>query len=200
MCLQSFSSGLSVMQIDARMVTIHPDELAARLGAGTDASFSELLEAKLAELRQAASCRAVYREVPVQICENNCALGDFFAPVSKTLARSLEGCKRAYLFAATLGLSVDRLIARCGALSAAEQFMADALASALIEGVCDYAQAMLPSETAARCSPGYGDFDLGHQAKLLESIHADQTLGILLTTDTLMVPTKSVSAVIGIRI
>lgn len=200
MCRPSFNDeGLSVFSIAADAVHIDPRELAARLGADAEGAVAVLLEQQMGELRKAAVCRAVCRVVPVATEGPHCTLGGLLAPVSQTLARSLSGCRRAYLFAATLGLGVDRLIARQGALSAAGQFMLDAAASALIEGVCDHVQAGLPAVTAARCSPGYGDFDLEHQERLLHALHAERTIGLTLTEKKLMVPTKSVSAVIGIK-
>ena len=59
---------------------------------------------------------------------------------------------------------------------------------------------LFPGETlVTRYSPGYGDFTLSAQRELLEFIDAPRKVGVSLTDSLLMVPSKSVSAVIGVR-
>ena len=50
---------------------------------------------------------------------------------------------------------------------------------------------------APRFSPGYGDFPLECQGMLLEALEAGKRIGIKLTDSLLMMPSKSVSAVMG---
>ncbi len=50
-----------------------------------------------------------------------------------------------------------------------------------------------------RFSPGYGDLPLAFQRQLLDALQADRRIGIGLTDTLLMTPSKSVSAIIGIR-
>ena len=50
-----------------------------------------------------------------------------------------------------------------------------------------------------RFSPGYGDWALSAQRELLRMLDASRTVGVSLTDTMLMVPSKSVSAVIGVR-
>ena len=49
-----------------------------------------------------------------------------------------------------------------------------------------------------RFSPGYGDFPLSCQEGLLNGLQAGKRIGITLTEGSLMMPSKSVTAVIGI--
>ena len=49
-----------------------------------------------------------------------------------------------------------------------------------------------------RFSPGYGDFPLGCQPALLGGLEASKRVGITLTDSYLMMPSKSVTAVIGV--
>ena len=50
-----------------------------------------------------------------------------------------------------------------------------------------------------RFSPGYGDLALAHQKEVLKLLNAEKNVGITLTDTCLMVPTKSVSAIVGIK-
>ena len=57
-----------------------------------------------------------------------------------------------------------------------------------------------PGETlVSRFSPGYGDLPLGYQRTLLAILDTPRKIGVSLTDTLLMVPSKSVSAVVGVR-
>jgi cobalamin-dependent methionine synthase I len=49
-----------------------------------------------------------------------------------------------------------------------------------------------------RFSPGYGDLPLNVQAKFLEIMQASKKLGIYLNESDLMIPRKSVTAILGV--
>jgi cobalamin-dependent methionine synthase I len=50
-----------------------------------------------------------------------------------------------------------------------------------------------------RFSPGYGDFPLSYQRVLIDLLDAPRVLGVSVTPSDLLVPVKSVTAVVGIR-
>ena len=57
-----------------------------------------------------------------------------------------------------------------------------------------------PNESlVSRYSPGYGDFPLTAQRELLSLLDAPRKVGVSLTDTLLMVPSKSVSAIIGVK-
>ena len=123
---------------------------------------------------------------------------------SCALARTLRGCRHAFLFCATLGAGVDALLRRYSQTSGADALMAQAVATALVESYCDECQARLLAEPAVageklrfRFAPGYGDLSLETQRPLLEILDSARRAGIVLTETLLMVPSKSVSAIIG---
>lgn len=123
---------------------------------------------------------------------------------SRDLARVLAGCRHAFLFCATLGADVDALLRRYSQTSGADALMAQAAATAAIEAWCDACAEKLLAEPAVagerlrmRFSPGYGDLPLEAQRPLLQTLDSARRAGIVLTETCLMVPSKSVSAVIG---
>lgn len=122
---------------------------------------------------------------------------------SRRLADVLAGCDRAFIFAATLGTGVDALLRRYGATSAADLLIAQAAATALIEDLCDDCEAEIRREPSigllrARFSPGYGDLPLAAQRPLLAILDATRRIGISLTSADQMVPSKSVTAIVGV--
>ena len=125
---------------------------------------------------------------------------------SAALRRNLEGCEGAWLFAATLGAGVDRLISRLTALGRmSEALAAQAAAAAFIEDYCDEVNDALRDEAAAqgmklrpRFSPGYGDFSIEHQRDIARELDTAWRLGLTVTESLMLAPMKSVTAVIGV--
>ena len=108
------------------------------------------------------------------------------------------------LFAATVGLELDRRIAREGRLSPARGLLLQALGAERIEALCDaFCQAMEESLACQglfprpRFSPGYGDLPLECQAPLLQALDASRQIGVALNGSLLMSPSKSVTAIQG---
>lgn len=123
---------------------------------------------------------------------------------SNSLARTLRGCPHAFLFCGTLGADVDALLRRYSQTSAADALMAQAVATSAIEAYCNECESRLREEPAVageglrmRFSPGYGDLPLATQKPLLELLDSPRRVGVVLTEALLMIPSKSVSAIIG---
>ncbi len=124
---------------------------------------------------------------------------------SSTLAKRLAGCHGAYLVCGTIGTLFDALQRRTAAKSASDAFILQAIGAAAIEAWMDLVEneirrTLHPGETlVARYSPGYGDYPLEAQRDILSALDAPRTVGVALTDTLIMVPSKSVSAVIGVR-
>ncbi len=115
----------------------------------------------------------------------------------------LRGCSGAVLFAATLGIEADKLIKRKQITDITSALAADALASAAIEQVCNMAEeniaaALAPVNMTWRFSPGYGDLPLSLQPTFLSVLNAQKRIGLTVTDSLIMLPSKSVTAVIGL--
>lgn len=119
---------------------------------------------------------------------------------SADLTRCLRGTSEAYLFAATLGHEVDRLIRKYAALSASDLLIVQAIAATAIEQYIDNETASWGERLLPRYSPGYGDLPLSVQPDFLKTLDPKATLGITLTETFLMIPSKSVTAIIGIKL
>ena len=143
-----------------------------------------------------------WREVPLQVDGDTVDLG-FTVFTSRKLAQVLEGCDRAVIFAATVGLELDRLIARYGRLSPAKGLMMQALGAERIEALCDAFCAELERSCAPRVprrrfSPGYGDLPLEGPRAFFAALDCHKQIGLYLNESLLMSPTKSVTAIVGL--
>ena len=115
----------------------------------------------------------------------------------------LATCRSAAILVATLGIPFDTLVRHRQARDMAEAVMLDALGSAWIEAVCDEQERAIAAAHPGlyltdRFSPGYGDLPLSLQGALLGATEAGKRLGITLLPSDLMIPSKSVTAVIGL--
>lgn len=138
------------------------------------------------------------------VSEGAIASGGIRLPICGTLARHMAGCRDAYLACGTIGTGFDALQRRVSALSGADAFVMQAIGAAMIERLMDGAEDLMRQELApgeglvSRYSPGYGTFPLSAQRELLALLDAPRSIGVSLTDTLLMVPSKSVSAIIGI--
>ena len=124
---------------------------------------------------------------------------------SESLQRNLTGCDRIVVFAATVGLGLDRLIVRYSHLSPPKMLMLQALGAERIEALCDVFCQQLQQETeknglypVPRFSPGYGDFPLALQKEIFRVLDCPRKIGLTLNDSLLMSPSKSVTAIVGL--
>lgn len=146
----------------------------------------------------------VYREAELEFTENGIRAGNMSELLTGSdIARHLAGCTKAVLFAATLSAEADKLIRQAAVTDVAESFAIDCLCSAAVEQVCDAAEEEIFSVIEApyrtwRFSPGYGDLPLGIQGSFLKMLNAQRRIGLTVTDSMLLIPSKSVTALIGI--
>ena len=120
---------------------------------------------------------------------------------SRNLSKNLAGCKRVIFMAATHGQGVDMLIRRFSKTDMPMAVIADAVATAMIEQYCDEiceGHKQKGYNLRPRFSPGYGDFDIAHQKDFMNILDCRKKIGLTVTDGMMLVPSKSVTAVMGI--
>ena len=143
-----------------------------------------------------------------------------------SIAKHLEGCDQVAALAVTSGSEIDDLIRRAQIGNIAQAVVLDTGASVLAEQIADAAEETIrreilgqddgcqddgcqdgagcgssPSEQlwmTSRFSPGYGDLPLSYQRDLLTLTDAPRKIGLMLTSGNIMVPRKSITALIGL--
>lgn len=117
----------------------------------------------------------------------------------------LSGAHSVLLFACTLGSKADRIISELQATAPLDALLYGQCANTLIENAAQSVQELIAKQAAEdglfarmRFSPGYGDLPLSFQESLLNALEAQRKLGITTTPDHFMMPTKSISAVVGL--
>lgn len=115
------------------------------------------------------------------------------AKESESLARFLSGAEQTIVFAATVGLGIDRLINRYVGVSPVKALFFQAIGAERIEALCERFCKELGLKK--RFSPGYGDFALTAQREIFSLLGCEKRIGLSLTDSLLMTPTKSVTAI-----
>lgn len=162
---------------------------------------TELLRAEQAVLN-AARPRGLWRVFPLTR-EGDALSFAGLTLTSPALSRHLEGCRSVALLAVTLGLETDRLLQRTVLTDPGGAVLMQGCAAARLEQACDDFEeeiaAAYPGQfLRPRFSPGYADLPLDCQGKLLALLEAPKQIGLTVTAAQMLLPTKSVTALIGL--
>lgn len=153
------------------------------------------------ELEKVCSPRYTYEVFDILINETIIDFGVFKID-SLSLSKNLKNCSKCAVFASTLGTEADFLIRRYSKTSVTNSTIINACANSLIEEYCDQYQAEIEAKsggkTRARFSPGYGDLALEYQTDLVRVLNPAKKIGLTLSDSLILMPTKSVTALIGI--
>ena len=178
------------------------------LGCGSevpDEKTLEMADRAIELLSERCRPRSTSRIVEISAGTEGIRLEGGAVIYSESIARVMSGCSRMLVFGATLGTEADILIKRETAANIAMGAVMQAAAAAYIEEYCDMIQAELDERFKAegtplgdRFSPGYGDFALEYQRELFRILDCPRQIGLTLTDNYIMIPSKSVTAVIPI--
>ncbi len=140
-----------------------------------------------------------YRTFPVKT-EGDVITMDTLSFSSKDLAKNLKNATEVILFAATIGIDMDRLIQKYNRLSPTKALFFQAIGSERVESLCDTFCSFIgeTKKTFPRFSPGYGDLSLIIQKDIFRLLECEKNLGLSLNDSLLITPSKSVTAFMGI--
>ena len=152
-------------------------------------------------LRETAQPRAVWRVFDYRPGEP--LGGTAYIPEGEDVRAFLADCDQVILLAVTLGAGPDLLQRHLRLHDMSGALILDAAGSAAVENVCDnlcadLAAAFAPRHLTDRFSPGYGDMPLSDQFALFRVLDVSRRIGVTLSDSALMIPQKSVTALIGV--
>jgi hypothetical protein len=192
-------NGITSNIIPVEEIVLNDYEFAKRLNIKKGFA-SEEIDYNLERLKAVVNCKYAQTRAFVEHFDDdwlNCGFGMF---KSEKLVKNLKNCRETFVFAVTLGIGVDRLLNKLSALSVTDYFITDALASAMAEAAVDEAEKRIKGEVNCRprFSPGFGDFSIELQPKIIDLLNGQRLLGISVGKSLLMTPMKSVTAIMGI--
>lgn len=181
---------------------VNTNEILRYAGGCNNDDTIKLLNECLSEAQPLLNYKVCYKKLSLNISGNTCRF-DEFSISSKNLAKNLEDCNSVIIFAATIGLPLDRLIAKYSSIAPSKALFMQAIGAERIEALCDVfcndVKNALKIDLKPRFSAGYGDLPLDTQKLIFESLGCAKHIGLTLNDSLLMSPTKSVTAFVGIR-
>ncbi len=131
--------------------------------------------------------------------------GTSIALEGKDIFNHLKDAKKIAVLAVTLGINAEREILKFQQFDMVSAVISDAVFDAYIESVADSVQDEIENFAKkqnlfinSRFSPGYGDFPLDIQKGIADVLNLGKTIGLTVTESNLLIPRKSVTAVIGL--
>ncbi|HID0761693.1 TPA: methionine synthase [Clostridium botulinum] len=164
-----------------------------------------LIEECIKEIKTLVNLRSTYKYSKVEI-NNQVNLIDIDLKLEgKDITCHLEKSNKCCVMAATLGSEVDRKILYYEKVNMTKAVILDACATTAIEEYCDFIEDEVKKVVEKdqlninwRYSPGYGDLDISIQRNLLKSLDAERAIGLTVSSHNILIPRKSVTAIIGI--
>jgi hypothetical protein len=122
----------------------------------------------------------------------------------KDISSHLKHSKKCAILAATLGVSVDNRIRVLGKTDTTRAVILDSCATEAIESICNMVESQIKGiaekeglDINFRYSPGYGDLPINVQPGILNVLNAQNKIGLTCTENFILLPRKSVTAIIG---
>ncbi len=191
--------------LESEKLLIDENEVLRYMGMGGLKEFPEeilvLVKKGILELKEKMNLKACYEKYPVSLNGDEVNLG-FTTLNSLSLAKNLKNCREAIVFAATIGIDTDRILGKYSIISPSYANTLQAVGTAAIESFCDILMEYLSrkeGELCPRFSPGYGDLKLDVQNDILNKLESRKNIGLHITDSLIMIPSKSVSAIVGIK-
>ncbi|MFH1369003.1 MAG: vitamin B12 dependent-methionine synthase activation domain-containing protein [Elusimicrobiota bacterium] len=194
-------------------IDINPDKVLARLGytkgrTVVNPATENLLEDEIRTAKKLLTPKYVMAYAEIKVSDKgHVLLNPRFEIFSKDIIELLKGCVKAYGFAVTIGPFLeDKRNEYIKDNLTTKALMLDAVGSVAAEELAETVNAQISAEaekegfkTTRRFSPGYGDWKLEGQKDFLDWLGA-KTIGIKLTGSSQMLPEKSISAILGVKI
>ena len=191
------------------MVNIDKAEVLRYLGYKNqviDDRLNKNIDDIIAETKNTISAKYVYRLFDISHLENGIKIEETNMTIySNDIIKHLENCTKCILMAVTIGTDIERKIMIKQVSSVNDALIMDACATTAVESVCDEVEMLIKSRTnlddcrlTYRYSPGYGDFSIDYQSKLLDLLDANKKIGLFVSQSNILTPRKSVTAIIGL--
>lgn len=190
------------MYMERTLPKVSYQEVLHYLGCQTaDDLLDQQIRQAMMTLEQLAKPKIVYQIT--DIVDRDSILG--IPLIGKDIHTLLKTCDQAICMALTLGTAVDVETKRLSIKDMGAMLVFDAVCNAGIEALANAFQEELRRSylvkkryLSDRFSCGYGDFDISVQKKFCEALDTKRKIGVFVNESSLLIPLKSVTAIIGI--
>lgn len=171
-------------------------------GQNPDENTKALIEEMIRTVQNTAAVGVCFEKSACKVLDSGVCLEKYALLLpGADIKKHLSGCSEVILMALTLGIGIERKIREYEISDMTKAVILDCTASAMVEKACN--QACKEFDTGGlyqteRFSPGYGDLPISLQADFLRILNAGRRIGLTANDSSLLLPRKSVTAVIGL--
>lgn len=191
-------------------IKINKDEVLRYLGYKSqrmDEKINDLIEECILEIKETAEVKYIYNYFQITGREPHITLEKGLIELpGKGIRRHLKNSEECVLMGVTLGNLVDTKIRYYEKIDMTKALILDACATAFVEEVCHRVCCIIGKEDKTRgkslsyrFSPGYGDLPLDIQKSFLSVLDAEKRIGLTASSNNILLPRKSVTAIVGIQ-
>ena len=176
-----------------------------------DNSLSEKIKKCINKTKEIINPRFIFRKYKIKKLKFSNEKNEvYFEGTNLTLKSDdiynlLLDCDECILMSATLGLEIEREIRKLTYTDLTKGIIIDACATTAIEEVCDIVQDNIAKNLLKedkyityRYSPGYGDLPIEKNLDINNLLNSQKEIGLTVTNSGIMIPRKSVVALIGV--
>lgn len=176
-------------------------------GQEMDIGLQKLLDACIDEVKAVSRESFTYEIFDIERRKEGLYLkGSTLTLAGEDIKAHLLKAEKCAVMAVTLGLETDKRIALYSKTDLTKGLIFDACATTAVESLCDDVQEEIEAkakdmglEITTRFSPGYGDFSINIQKEIAGALKTYEKIGLGVNENSLMVPRKSVTAIIGMQ-
>lgn len=172
-----------------------------------DENINKLIDESIVEIKKIINFRYLYQKFNIENRKKGISIKNTTLILKgESIKEHLKNSEEIYLMAATLGSEIDRKISYYEKKSVTKSMIFDACATTAIEEACDQLEKEIKEKVLTagneaitfRYSPGYGDLSIAIQKEFLRILKAPKKIGLTASKYNMLLPTKSVTAIIGI--
>lgn len=179
-------------------------------GQHIDNNLNDLIDDCIKMTKEKINPRYYLRVYPILRDKDNSSKSIFLKDSSlkfesNDLYKLLYKCDECIILATTLGINIEKEIRKYSYTDLTKSIVLDACATTSIEELCDSIERTLSKELnkegkylTIRYSPGYGDLSIESNRDIIDTLNFNKNLGLTITSNSIMIPRKSVIAIIGI--
>lgn len=173
--------------------------------------LSNMIKECIKRTKKIINPRFIYRKYKIKKLKSSNSKGEIYLEGANLILQSddiynlLIECDECILMSATLGLEIEKEIRKLTYTDLTKGIIIDACATTAIEEVCDIVQASIEKKLLKkdkyityRYSPGYGDLPIEKNVDINNLLNSQKEIGLTVTNSGIMIPRKSVVALIGV--
>lgn len=169
-------------------------------------NIDRLIDETIKEAKELVNPKKVVARYKITINDTGVSLDNTnLILTGEDIKNHLKYSKDIYIMAVTLGSAIEKKIAYYEKIDLTKAVILDSCATTAVEEFCDFIEEDIKKIAESehkgitfRYSPGYGDLPIDIQKDFLDTLNATKTIGLTVSRHNLLMPRKSVTAIIGL--